>query len=313
MITFLILYLLISRGLTKQIGHRWDGSPAFPYYSAADFGVKEERFSFFSGRWKLDGSRYFMPGGAFKALIVVFHGIGAGRNAYMKTICRFAKKGFLVYAFDYTGCMRSEGTLSYGLGHVYNDVKAFYEFLDQDEKATGLRRFSWGHSWGGYAALLSSNPAYRVERIVSLAGVVDEGKQYSALAKTLRSPFFQFLIRLRSKSFEKVPTNSSFEDLSQTKARVLYIQGLKDAMVPYETSGALLKERFERSSHFSFLFLPDRDHYLDSSQKASDYIKGLMKSGLGKLNAEPSLSMDIAEATAVDEEIDKATFDFLSL
>jgi pimeloyl-ACP methyl ester carboxylesterase len=104
-----VLYLLIVSFMKRDVIHRMDGSPAFPYWKAKDLGVEEEVFSFLSGRWKLYGSRYFVGKGPYKALVVFYHGIGAGRNAYVQPICDLAKQGYLVYAFDNTGSMQSEG------------------------------------------------------------------------------------------------------------------------------------------------------------------------------------------------------------
>ncbi|MCI2110882.1 MAG: alpha/beta hydrolase [Bacilli bacterium] len=312
MITLLIAFLVFKRLIYKQAGHRWDGNPAFPYFSASDFRVSEERFSFRSGKWNLDGSRYFSGPGPYKALVVVFHGISAGRNAYIRSICEFANRGYLVYAFDYTGSMRSEGDRCYGLAHVYNDVKAFYAFLDKDPKAQGLSRYSWGHSWGGYAALLSANPAYRVEKVVSLSGFIDETYEYSSFDKRLQNPIILWLFRLHSRFVEKTPVTSALPSLDESKARILYFQGSKDDVVIPAFSGEILKKRYGGRKNFSFLFLPDRDHNIDRSQASSDYLSGLLKQGLGKINGDPALTMDIDKATDFDPKVMKATFDFLA-
>lgn len=313
MITLLCLYWILDHLLKVNLEHRWDGSPALPYFSAGELGVEEERFSFMSGVWMLDGSRYFVGKGPYKALVVVYHGIGAGRNAYMKIIAGFAKAGFLVYAFDYTGCMRSQGNTSYGLSHVYKDMQCFYRFLDSDQKAKGLARYSWGHSWGGHAALMSSDPSFHVEKIVSLAGFPDEGKNYGGTVKFLQKPPFPFLLKARRRIHEGVGVDSAFDLLDKTNAKVLYVQGLKDTLVPYEFSGKLLKERYENDSRFTFLFLADRDHYLDCSQQTADYIQGLLKAGITDVGAPQTLTMDIAKTTEEDERIHKATFDFFLL
>lgn len=313
MITILILYLILSLSLKRQIGHRWDGSPALPYFTPADFGIKEERFFFYSGKWKLSGSRYLPKEGQPKALVVVFHGIGAGRNAYMRNICEFAKRGFLVYAYDNTGCMESEGTESYGLAHVYNDIGAFYRFLDNDKEAQGLRRFSFGHSWGGYSAMLSTRPCYGVEKAVVLSGFMDEGLELGALAKPLRSRFFQWLIRMYSRIHEKAPINSAVSCLDETRAKVLYMQGLKDPVVTYESSGKLLSERYGKRSNFAFRFHEGREHGLDLTQEACNYLESVQKAGLEKLNADPKLKLEPYKATEFDPDVLKATFDFLSL
>jgi dienelactone hydrolase len=313
MITFLLLYLLTLIFLNKTAEHRWDGSPALPYYSAADLGLKEERFSFYSGKWKLDTSRYYInKDGPYKGLMVVFHGIGAGRTAYMKAISSFAKDGYLVYAFDNTGSMRSEGPEIYGLGHVYKDLEAFYSYLDQDPKAQGLHRFSYGHSWGGYAALLSSQPSFKVEKIISLAGFVDETTLYCSLAKPLSNPIGRALLAVHRRFHEGTKVRNCFSFLESSNAKILYIQGIKDEMVSNEISGKVLQQRYGKNERFKFIFLPDRDHAVDCSKAAGEYRNALLKQGVTSLKAPKDLKLDLAKATESDLEIDKAIFDFLA-
>lgn len=313
MITFLILYFLLKSSLNKGLEHRWDGSPALPYYSALDLGLFEERFSFHSGKWKLDGSRYYInKDGPFKGLMVVFHGIGAGRNAYMKAIATFAKDGYLVYAFDYTGSMRSEGPEIYGLGHVYKDIESFYSFLDKDPKAQGLRRFSYGHSWGGYAALLSSEPSFKVDKIVSLAGFVDETTLYCSLAKPLSNPIGRGLLAAHRRFHEGTNVKNCFDFLDSSKARILYVQGLKDESVSYDIGGKVLYDKYKKDARFRFLFLSDRDHAIDCSKTAGEYRNALLKQGITSTKAPKDLKMELAKATESDSEIDKAIFDFLA-
>ena len=54
MITLLILYNILKSAIDKNLTFtRSDGSAAYPYFQAKDFGVSTSYFSFRSGKWML--------------------------------------------------------------------------------------------------------------------------------------------------------------------------------------------------------------------------------------------------------------------
>lgn len=313
MITLLIFYLIVSRSLNKNVVRRWDGSPAFPYFYPEDFGVEKEDFHFHSGKWLLSGSKYFVEKDKCKDIIIFFHGIGAGRNAYMKVICEFAQKGYLVYAFDYTGSMLSEGDQIYGLGHVVKDEEAFFEWLDQDPDAQNKERFAIGHSWGGYAALMSLNPLYKITKCVSMAGFDRVSIEYLRLSKSPNNKFLLALIKLYC-FFKggKYGDNSAVKLMKTTSAQVLYIQGLADEMVPPSASSEIFKKELGDRTNISFLLVPGRKHQIFLSKESEDYLGEILEKGLGEPSAPKDLKMDIAKASEDDKTIFDAIFDFLS-
>ena len=154
----LITSLLIRHSLARLHRARSDNSPAFPFYGPASLGLKEQPFSFRSGPWLLRGSFYW-KGDAFpeKPLVVFFHGLGSGRIAYLRLIAAYAEEGYAIASFDYTGCGESEGPCIYGLGHVLKDVRSFFGWLRSQNKYGPFPFvYSVGHSWGGFASLLST-------------------------------------------------------------------------------------------------------------------------------------------------------------
>jgi hypothetical protein len=75
----MFLYLFLAKKFDQILNHRRsDGSPAYPYFKASDFGVNEKPFSFQSGPWILRGSKYAFGPGPYKAVLVFFHGYGLG-------------------------------------------------------------------------------------------------------------------------------------------------------------------------------------------------------------------------------------------
>jgi uncharacterized protein len=310
---FTLLYLLIVSFMKRDVIHRMDGSPAFPYWKAKDLGVEEEVFSFFSGRWKLYGSRYFVGKGPYKALVVFYHGIGAGRNAYVEPICDLAKQGYLVYAFDNTGSMQSEGPSLYGLGQIVLDEKAFYAWLDQDPKAQGLDRYSVGHSWGGYAALVSGKKEYRVKKIVSISGFNSVGDEYRYSPETPHQAIMVALYRLYLwNTLGKAGNLSAVEVLKESEAKVLYIQGDKDQVVTPEAGILALQKGLPNNPRMTYLVVKGQGHICFMSPESENYISLLNEQGLGSPTGPIGLAMSLEKASKENDSVMHSIFDFLA-
>ena len=87
-----------------------DNGTAF-YFSASDFnGLISEPFSFkaLAGHM-LQGYLYHYENPIENRLVIFDHGFGGGHRAYMKEIELLCRHGYLVLAYDHTGCMESEG------------------------------------------------------------------------------------------------------------------------------------------------------------------------------------------------------------
>jgi pimeloyl-ACP methyl ester carboxylesterase len=311
----MILYTILAHSFDQAVNHkRSDGSPAYPYFKASDFGVNEKPFSFHSGPWILRGSRYAFGPGPYKALLVFFHGYGSGRNAYAKPISLFARQGYLVYAFDYTGCMESEGPYIYGLGQVGKDQKAFFEWLDHDPEAQGLDRYVLGHSWGGYAALLASNPVYKVKKIISIAGFNRVSDEYKALIPQEKSKLLFFLTRFYLwVRLGKWGNLAASEVIKKSTCRILYLQGDEDKMVTLAAGMNSLKKDLPDQANLTYEIVPHRGHQCFLTMESEDYVNLIFDKKLDSPESDPNLKMDLEKAGHENKELVQRMFDFLAL
>jgi len=312
MLTCLFLYFVILHMVNKSHRRRYDGSAALPYWGASDLGIEERPFAFTSGQWVLRGSKYFNKSAKPRALVVFFHGIGDGRASYIKEISALVKEGYLVYAYDNTGCMESEGPYIYSLGQTQKDQKAFFNWLDEDSESRNLKRFVIGHSWGGYGALMATNPAFKVEKCVSLAGFARLSDVYISFIKPKFLHKFWFLMHLvliNQSGFKA--DESVIKVLKKTNSKVLYIQGDADDMVLPEVGYEALQKEFGISGKIKFLIIPHRRHYIFKSQAAEEYVSKILKEGITSPLGPVGLSLDLAKATELDPKTWKAIFDFL--
>lgn len=299
--------------LKKNVNRRWDASPSLPMLSAFDFNLEESPFSFFSGKWELYGSRYWVKGTKFKGLMVFFHGIGGGRTSYMRQIASCAQNGYLVYAYDNTGSMQSQGPGIYGLGQAVKDMRAFYSFLDQEEEAKGLKRYSMGHSWGGYVSMMSLESGHKVEKAVSFAGFVQPSLEYGFLAPILKNPFFMIYLKIfLRKSLGNDGDLSVIPVIKATSGSLFYIQGDKDTLVGYKEAYKELEKAFKNDPKVTLLSRPGVGHGCFSSKDAEEYREKVTNDGISSLTGPIGLHMDPIKATIEDPEIKKAVFDFFA-
>ncbi len=305
--------LFIKRSLKPFFGVRYDGSPSFPYWRCEDFGVEEKRFSFTSGKWKLRGSKYFVKGSKPKALVIFFHGLGDGRASYIKEISLLVKEGYLVYAYDNIGCMESEGNSIISFDQTLKDQKAFFKFLESDEDSKGLKRYSIGHSWGGFGAMMSCKPEYKIEKCVSMAGFCKTVDVVVARCGKRCNSYIKNAIKLTIKNLVKNDSNkSAVDEIKSSSAEVLYIYGEKDKLVTKDIGFNLLNKEFKNERRVHFLEVKNVGHSVFRTAESEAYVGSLLKKGLGNLNSPEGLSMDIEKATKENDKVWSTIFGFYS-
>lgn len=309
----MVLFLVTLLGFLKDGKKRYDGSPSLPYYSSTDLGIKEQRFRFYSGKNLLFGSRYYCGDGPYKAVVIFFHGIGAGRTAYLKLISVLAKEGYLVYAYDNTGCMESEGEGYVGLGHCNYDQTAFFRFLDSDPTARGYKRYAIGHSWGGYSSLTSLREGFGVSKCVSISGFLSPEREILSIVKNLKSGFMKQIGRLCIKiCFHNEMNLDARKVIEKSKAKVLYIQGTEDHMVPFHTAGETLKKEMGANSHIEYMFLQKRGHSPYLTVEAESYINHFFETSKKTISAEKNPSLDIEKACELNPLVMERIIDFFN-
>ena len=239
----MILDALVLHLIQKSSAQRCDGAPQAFYFTEKDYGISAEPFSFYSGKNLLRGKKYFDGDASKQDIIVFFHGHGAGHSAYMQEIAYLVKAGFIVFSYDSTGCMMSEGKDADFLPRGLYDQKAFFEYLDQREDAKGKRRYAVGHSRGGFMALGALQEGYRVEKVVSISGFMDLQRLVCS-----REPFFSKAPRLLYKALKRgygdYGVINMLDVIEKAKKPVYCIFGENDPIVSPKDSYELLKERF---------------------------------------------------------------------
>lgn len=304
--------LLLDIASKKAFDIRCDGSPFCPYPSPTRFGVNKERFTFKSGDNTLVGYKYFVNKEQAKAKVIFFHGFGAGHSAYSYEIASIAKQGYIVYSFDYTGCMESEGRNIISLAQSALDMDAFFGYLSKSNEYKNLKTYSIGHSLGGFVALLSLDKKYGVSKAVSLAGLPSIAYAFAKFAPILKGKE-KAISKYIKKRFSPLAGSSAFEVAIKSNKPFLYVQGDLDEVVRYKDCLIKFKQMARDDKNAYFLTVRNRCHQPYYDLDSCAYFNKMFDELHFTSPYHPSnLVLDESRLFKDDPEVMKTIFDFLS-
>ncbi len=304
--------LILDIASKKAFDLRCDGSPFCPYPSPTRFGVNKERFTFKSKNNTLVGYRYFLNKNGYKAKVIFFHGFGAGHTAYSKEISEIAKQGYLVYSFDYTGCMESEGENIISLAQAVLDMGAFFDYLAKNDDHPELETYSIGHSWGGFISLLALDKKYNVSKAISLAGMPSVSYAFIQKAPFLAKKKKQ-INKYIAKRFSPLASKDAFEVALESNKPFLYIQGDLDEILPYKDCLVKFEKMAKENKNAHFLTVSNRHHQPYYDMDACNYFNELFfKKHIGDPNHSSDVVIDESRLFKDDKKVMKSIFDFFS-
>lgn len=295
----LIVFHAIYR---KMFAHRADRTvPGVRDRAVEEFeGLKAEPFSFVSDGVMLRGFRY--TGAKDNGRRIVFaHGIGAGHEAYLTEIAYFCGRGYEVCAFDFPGCVRSDGNK---IGGMHVSVPHFLNGLNYIRETFGEKPlYLVGHSWGGYTVTAAAK-ASGARAVVEISGFVRPAKVYAALLGKWMYPWIKIYLFLR---FGKKGDLAAKE----SDVPVLALHGTADKIVPLSVS--IAKAGF---ANVKACFCEGKRHNPYSTKEADAYLCKLFasapKKGANREEAERFFgSIDYIKATEEDPAVMEKIVSFL--
>lgn len=272
------LFLLAFAVEKVAFGNRCEGNAYLQYFTAADFPNLVAEPIEFSGNCGqvLRGNLYAQAGRQdFKALLVFAHGMGGGHLSYTTELDFFAKRGYLVLAYDNTGTMASEGKSLVGMPQAVSDLRSALAFAKQDARTKDLPVVLAGHSWGGYTVcrVLYFHP--NVKGAVAFSAPDDVPTLLCAQAKAMTGknlgflePFLRLYERIR---FGKAAAMRTSEIAAQTDAPLLLLHGGRDTTVRPEDAAATQDILKNRKNVQSVLY-PEKQHNVYATVEAEQYI-----------------------------------------
>lgn len=179
---------------------------------------------------------WYLPNPSSPKVLLVFHGNAENLGYALGRLQAFSRLGTNVFAVDYRGYGKSEG--SPDEPGVYRDAEAAYRYLVEKKHHEAKNVFVYGQSLGGAVAidLASRHPC---------AGLIVESTFSSGremARQAFRIPFFEYVPKSRFDSLAKI---------TRVRAPVLIIHGTRDQTIPFSMGQRLYQAALEPKS-----FLP---------------------------------------------------------
>lgn len=226
---------VVEQRYAENMRVRYDGGVDVKHLGAEDFeGLCSRDYSFLSGKNRLAARFYYYPSPRKDVIAVFEHGLGHGHTAYMREIETLAKRGYLVFTYDHTGCMASEGASVEGFGRSPMDLDAALRALKGEEALRGRRTVVVGHSWGGFATLTVGARHPDVTAAVAISGFRSvKAMMDQSLPLPLRF-LGRRILRLEEETNGEFARLDAVDCLRRGGVPTLVIHGDEDGVVQYK-------------------------------------------------------------------------------
>ncbi len=253
--------------------NRCDDNGNVFYFSAEDFpGLEKENYSFKSSLGHtLNGCFYSYPDAIADRMIIFEHGMGGGHRSYMKEIERLCFHGYLVFAYDHTGCMESGGDTTRGLAQSLHDLDDCIKTLKNDAKYRSCDISVVGHSWGGFSAMniLSLHPD--ISHIVVISGFVSAEKMINSFFSGLLKPYRKCIMNLETKANPDYVKFDGVQTLLNATQKVLLVYSDNDNLCKKEAHFDELKSKLSDKNNITFLLEKNKGHNPNFTEQAVKY------------------------------------------
>ena len=257
----------------SQMFCRCDDNGVAYYFSADDFdGLNKESFVFTAkAGHNLQGYFYWYENPIENRVVIFEHGMGGGHRSYMREIETLAKKGYLVFAYDHTGCMESGGENTNGFGQSLSDLDCAVKALKNSEKCKDMAISIIGHSWGGFSTL--NIPALHpdIKHIVAMSGFISVKDMVNQYFAGVMKPFAKHIYALEAKSNPDTVKFNAVESLKDTKVKALVIHSADDPMVKKECHFDVLKDALGDKENITFWLMDGKAHSPNYTYDAVKY------------------------------------------
>lgn len=270
----------IAKVLIKSnFDQRYDDRHTLKYFTVDDFeNLKNEPIEFESNEGqKLRGFIYSSTKfDSYKALMVVSHGLGAGHLQYTTEINYFAQQGYLVFAYDDTGCNMSEGKRIKGLTQGLIDLDYALRYIDSNERLKNMPKVLFGHSMGAFSVCnITSINNSDIKAIVALAPFKDEPsmifEQFKAMTNVKYKIIYKLLVKYYKQRFGNLIKVNTIDSFKNSDVPHMIVAGDCDPMVDYFSNFNLFKEMLENNENYKFVSVEGRFHRPNLSLDAAQY------------------------------------------
>lgn len=318
----MIFEKVVVNAYKKMTFARCDDNETVLYFSADDFpGLKKEPYSFASSLGHiLLGYVYSYDGARNDRLIIFEHGLGSGHGAYMQEIEKLCKEGYIVLAYDHTGCMESGGKSTGGLAQSLRDLDDCITSVKFSGRFAGVSIAVMGHSWGAFATLNITVLHPDITHIVAMCGFVSVTEMINSLFSGALKWYKKPILALEREANPGFFEYNAVHSLSASDVKALLIYSDNDTLckrMHYD----ILKAGLSDKENVDFLLVSGKGHNPNYTVAAASYVAsfGKLRAKLlkkKKLTAEDKRkfveSFDFGKMTEQDGDVWKKIFAHLS-
>ncbi len=248
---------------------RCDDTKTVYYFSLENFpSLKREEYAFPSSLGHtLQGYIYQYENPKEGRMIVFDHGFGGGHLAYMKEIELLAREGYVVFAYDHTGCMASGGESPNGLAQSLCDLNDCLSAIQGDKRFQGVDISVMGHSWGAFSTMNIVALHPEVSHIVAMSGFVSVEEMVKTFFSGLLCGYRKAVMALEEQTNPVFVKYNAVASLAKSDVKALLIYSANDTLcrpVHYE----ILKAGLEERENVRFLYVEGKGHNPNYTKEA---------------------------------------------
>lgn len=268
-----MFFKIVEKIYRNAVYSRADADGSIFYFSAGDFeGLQQEPFVFTSSKGHKMQGYFYHYGNYVKERVIIFeHGMGSGHRAYMKEIERIARHGYLVFAYDHTGCTESGGESNGGFVHSLIDLNDAINALQKEEKYRELDFSVVGHSWGGFSSLNITKYHPEVSHIVAMAGFVSVSRILQQFFGGILSGAYKKIYEKEKLLYPDYIESDAISALEKTNAKVLILHSKDDKTVSFEKHFEVMYNALKDREYIKFLAVDGKNHSPNYTREAVVY------------------------------------------
>lgn len=232
---------------------------------AEDFdGLNSTEYTFPSNKGQKLAGYLYSTGDEQRGIVVIAHGFGGGHNSYMDVAEFFAQNGYYVFAYDATGCDKSEGEGVGGVPQGVIDLDYAISFVEESNEIPNLPIVLFGHSWGGYcvSSVLTYHP--EIKAVIACSGFNRSSDMFESGGKSQAGDVIYTMtpfIRIHELfKYGRYASNTAMDGFDLTDAAVMIVHSADDDVIGIEYGYDMYYEKYQNDPRFTFIRFEDRGH-----------------------------------------------------
>lgn len=307
----------------KMLFVRQDFNENVFYFSSKDFdGLNVKTIDIKSSKQhNLKGYFYYYDSFKKDTLVIFEHGMGPGHQAYMKEIEKIASHGYLVFAYDHTGCASSQGSGIGGFAQSLCDSDDVVKFLKQIKELEGYKYYVVGHSMGGYSTLNVVSLHNNIEKIVSISAMISVKHMHNQIFSGIKGFLKKYAYQIEKENNPNYIDIDVINNLKEYKGKALILHSTDDKLALYKYHFKKLYKALKEKENFTFITCKGKNHNPNYTYQAlaykdkffEDLKENLKDNKLDTIDKKDAFkkSYDWNKITEQDDKVWKVIFDFL--